>query len=130
MGARDGQRAYTDRRGTAIDHSEDTETTRKIATATVQTILVEGDTSALDEHLAGEAYAQHNPRFADGVSGLVAALTALAEQGITMKYDGIRQVVAEGISPTSAPRACSADNRSFFTTCSASPTGDASSTGT
>jgi len=80
----------------ATDHSEHTETTRRIATATVQTILVEGDTSALDVHLAGEAYTQHNPRFADGVSGLVAALTALAEQGITMKYDGIRQVVAEG----------------------------------
>ena len=80
----------------AIDHSEDTEATRWIASSAVQTILVEGDASALGEHLAGEAYIQHNPRFADGVSGLVAALTALAEQGITMKYDGIRQVVAEG----------------------------------
>ncbi|GAF48322.1 nuclear transport factor 2 family protein [Rhodococcus wratislaviensis] len=80
----------------AIDGSADTEVTRKVATATVQTILVNGDTSALDDHLAGEAYIQHNPRFSDGVSGLVAALTALAEQGITMKYDGIRQVVAEG----------------------------------
>lgn len=79
-----------------IDHSEDTEATRKIATATVRTILVDANTSALDDHLAGEAYTQHNPRFADGVSGMVAALTALAEQGITMKYDGIRQVVAEG----------------------------------
>ncbi|HVQ98592.1 MAG TPA: nuclear transport factor 2 family protein [Mycobacterium sp.] len=80
----------------AIDHGEDTETTRKIVTSTVQTILVDGDTSALDDYLAGEAYIQHNPRFADGVSGLVAALTALAQQGITMKYDGIRQVVADG----------------------------------
>jgi predicted SnoaL-like aldol condensation-catalyzing enzyme len=39
---------------------------------------------------------QHNPRFADGVSGLLAALTTLAEQGITMTYNGIRQVVADG----------------------------------
>jgi len=79
-----------------IDHGQDTEATRSIATSAVQTILVEGDTSGLGEHLAGEAYIQHNPRFADGVSGLVAALTALAGQGITMKYDGIRQVVADG----------------------------------
>jgi predicted SnoaL-like aldol condensation-catalyzing enzyme len=80
----------------AVNHRADAAETRRIANATVHRILVDGDTSALDDHLAGEAYAQHNPRFADGVSGLVAALSALAEQGITMKYDGIRQVVVEG----------------------------------
>ncbi|MDT5319726.1 MAG: hypothetical protein QOD88_2248 [Mycobacterium sp.] len=80
----------------SVDHSQDNEQTRKIATATVRTILVNGETSALDDYLAGEAYIQHNPRFADGVSGLVAALTALAQAGITMKYDKIGQVVADG----------------------------------
>jgi predicted SnoaL-like aldol condensation-catalyzing enzyme len=81
---------------TTVDHSADATVTRRIASAAVQSILVDGDTSALDDHLAGDAYVQHNPRFADGVSGLVAALGALAEQGITMKYNGIREVVAEG----------------------------------
>jgi hypothetical protein len=52
--------------------------------------------AALGDHLACDADVQHNPRFVDGVSGLVTALGALAEQGITMKYNGIRQVVAEG----------------------------------
>jgi len=79
-----------------IDPSADTETTRRIATAAVKTILVDGDASALGDHLADEHYVQHNPRFTDGVSGLVAALTALAEQGIAMTYDGISQIVAEG----------------------------------
>jgi predicted SnoaL-like aldol condensation-catalyzing enzyme len=81
---------------TAIDPTADTDTTRHIASTTVQTILVDGDASALDAHLAGEDYIQHNPRFADGISGLVAALTELAKNGITMRYDGIRQVVADG----------------------------------
>ncbi|MFD4600563.1 nuclear transport factor 2 family protein [Streptomyces sp. NPDC058464] len=81
---------------TAVDHSADPEETRRIATETVQNILVEGKTAVLGDYLAGEDYVQHNPRFADGVSGLVAALTALAEQGVTMSYDGIRQVVVEG----------------------------------
>lgn len=81
---------------TSIDPSADAETTRRIATEAVQTILVNGDASSLSTHLAGEDYVQHNPRFGDGISGLVAALTALAEQGIAMRYDGIRQVVAEG----------------------------------
>ena len=79
-----------------VDPSADTEETRRIATAAVQKILVDGDITDLDHHLAGENYVQHNHRFDNGVSGLVQALTALAEQGITMKYDGIRQVVADG----------------------------------
>jgi predicted SnoaL-like aldol condensation-catalyzing enzyme len=81
---------------TAIDRTADAEMTRRVATETVQAILVDGDSSSLDKHLAGEEYIQHNPRFADGISGLVAALTALAKHGITMRYDTIRQVVADG----------------------------------
>jgi predicted SnoaL-like aldol condensation-catalyzing enzyme len=78
------------------DATADRDLTRSVAVAAVETILVDGDAGALGDHLAGEDYIQHNPRFANGVSGLVAALTALAEQGITMKYDGIRQVVVDG----------------------------------
>jgi predicted SnoaL-like aldol condensation-catalyzing enzyme len=81
---------------TAIDRTADTETTRRIATDAVQAILVDGDTSSLDKHLADEDYIQHNPRFADGISGLTAALTALSKDGITMRYDAIRHVLAEG----------------------------------
>jgi predicted SnoaL-like aldol condensation-catalyzing enzyme len=81
---------------TRVDPSADTEETRRIATAAVEEILVEGDASNLDRHLAGDDYIQHNHRFDNGVSGLVQALAALAEQRITMTYDGIRQVVADG----------------------------------
>ena len=97
MADHDRQRAHPDRRReNRVDPLADTEERDGIATAAVQKILVEGDTSNLDHHLAGEDYVQHNHRFDNGVSGLVQALTALAEQGITMKYDGIRQVVADG----------------------------------
>jgi len=81
---------------TTVNGSADTDETRRIATAAVQDLLVDGKVETLAEHLAGEDYIQHNPRVANGVSGLVAALTAFAEQGITMSYDGIRQVAAEG----------------------------------
>lgn len=81
---------------TVLDAAADTEDSRRIAIAAVQTILVDADYSDIPSHLAGDDYIQHNHRFADGVSGLVAAVTALAEQGITMKYDAIRQVVAQG----------------------------------
>ncbi|MGL6237001.1 MAG: nuclear transport factor 2 family protein [Segniliparus sp.] len=82
--------------GAAVDRSADSEETRRVAVETVQKILVEGKVDLVGEYLAGEDYVQHNPRFADGISGLVAALAALAAQGVTMSYDGIRQVVAEG----------------------------------
>ena len=54
MGPRDGQRPHTDRRDSAIDHNADTAETRRIAHGAVQSILVDGDTSALDDHLAGK----------------------------------------------------------------------------
>jgi predicted SnoaL-like aldol condensation-catalyzing enzyme len=62
----------------------------------VQTILVDNDFTHLEDYLAGENYLQHNPRFADGISGLASALQALAEQGITMKYRRRHHTVAEG----------------------------------
>jgi predicted SnoaL-like aldol condensation-catalyzing enzyme len=66
---------------------------RDLVSRTVRTILVDNDFSALDSYLAGEDYVQHNPHFGDGISGLA---VALAQQGITMTYDEITHVVAEG----------------------------------
>ncbi|MGW1787224.1 hypothetical protein ACWCQQ_50550 [Streptomyces sp. NPDC002143] len=57
-----------------IDTAADTDATGRAAEETVCTILVDNDFSDLDHYLAGESYIQHNPRFADGISGLVAAL--------------------------------------------------------
>lgn len=41
-------------------------------------------------------YIQHNTGIADGLDGLGAALTALAEQGVQMIYDKVHQVLAQG----------------------------------
>ena len=54
-----------------------------------------GDTETARE-LLDENYIQHNTAIADGVSGLNAALTALAEQGIQMIYDETHMVLAQG----------------------------------
>ena len=48
------------------------------------------------EYFDGDAYIQHNTAIADGVSGLNAALAALAEQGIQMIYDETHMVLAQG----------------------------------
>ena len=44
----------------------------------------------------GDTYLQHNTAIADGVSGLNAALSALAQQGIQMIYDETHMVLAQG----------------------------------
>ena len=48
------------------------------------------------DYFDGDAYIQHNIGIADGVSGLNAALGALADQGIAMVYDEIHMVLAQG----------------------------------
>ncbi|MEU9149740.1 nuclear transport factor 2 family protein [Streptomyces sp. NPDC048417] len=79
-----------------IDATADTDATRRAAEETVRTILVDNDFSDLDHYLAGESYIQHNPRFADGISGLAAALGELAKSGRSLKYSDVLDVVAEG----------------------------------
>ena len=48
------------------------------------------------DYFDGDNYIQHNTGIADGVSGLNAALGALAEQGISMVYDEVHMVLAQG----------------------------------
>ena len=48
------------------------------------------------DYFDGDRYIQHNTGIADGLSGLGAALAALAEAGIAMIYDNIHQVLAQG----------------------------------
>lgn len=48
------------------------------------------------DYFDGDNYIQHNTGIADGLSGLGAALAALAEQGIQMIYTTVHQVLAQG----------------------------------
>ena len=48
------------------------------------------------DYFDGDLYIQHNTGIADGLSGLGAALAALAEQGVQMIYDKTHQVLAQG----------------------------------
>jgi predicted SnoaL-like aldol condensation-catalyzing enzyme len=50
----------------------------------------------LTSYFDGDRYLQHNPQIGDGLSGLGAALEAMAKEGITMKYDRIHRVLGEG----------------------------------
>ncbi|MCF6406841.1 nuclear transport factor 2 family protein [Chitinophaga filiformis] len=62
----------------------------------VEDILVNGKMEKLTGYFNGDNYIQHNPQIPDQLSGLGAALSEMAKQGITMKYDKIHKVLGEG----------------------------------
>jgi predicted SnoaL-like aldol condensation-catalyzing enzyme len=81
---------------TEVTEPARTASNRALVERFVETILVNGDMAQLGEFFDGDSYAQHNPQIPDNLSGLGAALTELAQQGITMEYGQVHRVVAEG----------------------------------
>ncbi|AKU98392.1 hypothetical protein AKJ09_05056 [Labilithrix luteola] len=81
---------------TAAEELEKTETNKALVRSFVDDILVNGKMDKLTGYFDGDKYVQHNPQIADGLSGLGAALKAMAAKGITMKYDRIHRVLGEG----------------------------------
>ena len=73
-----------------------TEENKALVRAFVDDILVNGRMEKLASYFNGDSYIQHNPQIADGLSGLVAALQAMAAAGITMKYDRNHRVLGKG----------------------------------
>ena len=81
---------------TRISDLDKTKENKALVQDFVETILIRGDMARLGDFFDGNAYIQHNSQIGDGLDGLGAALTAMAKQGITMKYDRIHQVIGEG----------------------------------
>ncbi len=69
---------------------------KALVRAFVDDILVNGRMDKLAGYFDGDNYLQHNPKIGDQLSGLGAALQAMAKQGVTMKYDRIHKVLGEG----------------------------------
>lgn len=62
----------------------------------VDDILVHGRLDRLAGYFDGDAYLQHNPAVADGLSGLGAALAAMEKAGVSMVYERVHRVLGEG----------------------------------
>jgi len=81
---------------TRVTDLDKTATNKSLIRAFIDDILVNGRMEKLADYFDGDTYIQHNPQIADGLSGLGAALEAMAKQGISMKYDNIHNVLGEG----------------------------------
>jgi len=82
--------------GTLVKNANGTEETRNIVAGFVGDVLRGENPDKLTSYYDGDKYIQHNTAIADGLSGLGAALAAMAEQGIQMIYDKTYMVLADG----------------------------------
>lgn len=73
-----------------------TDENKALVKAFVDDILVGGKMDRLAGYFNGDHYRQHNPNIADGLSGLGAALQAMAKANVTMKYARVHKVLGEG----------------------------------
>ena len=73
-----------------------TEENRELVKNFLYDVMQGNNLEKTPDYFDGDTYIQHNTGIADGVSGLNAALGALAEQGIAMVYDEVHMVLAQG----------------------------------
>lgn len=79
-----------------ITDLDKTQENKELVTNFVEDVLMGKDPGKLASYYNGDNYIQHNPYIADGLSGLGKALEEWADQGVTMQYDQIHMVIAEG----------------------------------
>lgn len=75
---------------------DSTDANKTLVKCFVDDILVNGRMEKLATYFDGDNYVQHNPQIGDNLSGLGAALEAMAQQNIIMKYDRIHKVLGQG----------------------------------
>lgn len=73
-----------------------TEANREVVKNFLYDVMQGNHPKKTPDYFDGDTYIQHNTGIADGLSGLGAALAALAEQNIQMIYDTVHQVLAQG----------------------------------
>ena len=73
-----------------------TEENRKLVESFLYDVMQGNHPEKTPDYFDGDTYIQHNTGIADGLSGLGAALAALAQQGVHMIYTTVHQVLAQG----------------------------------
>lgn len=79
-----------------ITDLDKTEENRELVRNFLYDVMQGNNADKTADYFDNGAYIQHNTGIADGLDGLGAALTALAEQGIAMVYDETHMILAQG----------------------------------
>ena len=81
---------------TVVEDLEATELNRSKARLFIESVLVGKDINRLREFIDEQSYTEHNPRLADDLSLLEAALREKTEQGYNIDYQTLHRVLAQG----------------------------------
>jgi len=74
-----------------------TEYNREVVKSFVEEVLINGHLDKLERYIDDESYTEHNPRIGDGLPTLRSTLfDSAANENITIKYDKLHRVLAEG----------------------------------
>lgn len=79
-----------------IKDLDKTEANREVVKSFLYDVMQGNRPEKTPDYFDGDTYLQHNTGIADGLTGLGAALAALAEQNIQMIYTTVHQVLAQG----------------------------------
>jgi predicted SnoaL-like aldol condensation-catalyzing enzyme len=84
--------------GPRIASDEDkTDANKALLKSYMDEIFVQKRRDRFASYFDGNNYVQHNPLILeDGLTGLLAGLQGLAQQGLTVEYDGVRMILGEG----------------------------------
>jgi len=73
-----------------------TESNRDIVRSFVEDVLINRRLDKLDHVIDDTPFTQHNPKMEDGLAAMRSAMQATSDTGITIQYDQIHRVLAEG----------------------------------
>lgn len=81
---------------TEITDLDKTEANKARVKDFITRVLIQHEQVDFTQYINPANYAQHNPMVADGLDGFGAFMAEMAEQGITMDYSEVHQVIGEG----------------------------------
>ncbi|MGY8869396.1 MAG: nuclear transport factor 2 family protein [Pseudomonadales bacterium] len=82
---------------TLLTDIEKTESNRELVQAFISEVLIDNNTHKIPNFVSSESYEEHNPRLADGLSSLHAALSEHPVSGVVfIQYDKLHKLLAEG----------------------------------
>ncbi|WP_323771708.1 nuclear transport factor 2 family protein [Antarctobacter sp.] len=81
---------------TAITDLDQTDANKAKVEEFITRALINHEQLDFTQYINPANYAQHNPMVADGLDGFGAFMAEMAQQGITMDYSEIHQVIGEG----------------------------------
>lgn len=81
---------------TDVTDLDQTDSNKALVVELLERMFIGGERLDITQYISPTTYLQHNPDAGDGLQGLQALMAMNAERGLSMRYDALELVVAEG----------------------------------